>query len=314
MPEPTLTAILDVAEEGILAFGPDGLCTYVGRKLGELFGVDQGALIGAPEKDVLNLLASACEEPPAFLELASAAGGPAMQTADIELHRPTLRLLRVRTSPIPGEHGAIGWVMLARDLTRERSAERRAQQLLVRLEQITSTDAITQLPNRRRFLEELDREHGRAQRAWDSYAVLRIDVDGLGRINEELGHVRGDEVLEHVAAKLREGRREYDLIARLEQDEFVLLLPGADGHAASVVSERVATKVSDEPVALDEPRKVTVSIGAAVWIPPNGEMGPDVVRRAGEALNAAKNKGASSIVVDAPEPSKTGSQPPQKRG
>jgi diguanylate cyclase (GGDEF)-like protein/PAS domain S-box-containing protein len=309
MSEATLAAILDSADEGIVAFGADGNCSFVGRRIGELFGVDQGLLVGAPQRDVIELLASACEEPEQLRELATAAAGPAMQSVDLELHRPTLRMLRLRTSPVAGDRAGSGWVLLARDLTKERSAERRAQQLLTRLEHLTATDAITQLPNRRRFLEELDREHGRAQRAWDSYAVLRIDVDGLGNLNAELGQVRGDEVLEHVAAKLREGRREYDLLARFEQDEFVLLLPGADAHAATVVGERIVASVRKDPLALDGPRRITVSVGGAVWVPPTGEMGPDVVRRAGDALAVAKRGGPASLRIDVVDPNKASTTP-----
>src|SRR5262245_76496 len=220
----TLAAILEAADEGVIVFDGDGKCRWAGRRIGELFGVDTHRVVGGPEGDVLQLLASACEEPDVFLQVVRAEGNE--QGAEVELKRPRVRIARWHTVPVHDDkHRRVGWMGIARDVTRERSAERRAQQLLQRLESIVAIDALTQLPNKRRFVEELEREHGRAARAWDSYAILRIDVDQLDAINKEVGHPRGDEVLEQVAARLRDGRREYDLLARLEADEFIVLLP-----------------------------------------------------------------------------------------
>jgi diguanylate cyclase (GGDEF)-like protein len=290
MHEATLAAILDAADEGLIVFDRSGKCLYAGRRLGELFGVDPVALIGGPEADVLKLLGSACEEAESF---GPAARAPA-PGVDLDLRRPRVRVVHWQATTVD----AVGWLGVARDVTRERSAERRAHQLLQRLEAITAIDALTQLPNKRRFFEELEREHGRAARAWDSYAILRIDVDGLRAVNDEIGQPRGDEVLEQVAARLRDGRREYDLLARLEADEFIVLLPGADVHAARVVGQRMSNAVAKAPIELGDPRPITVSIGAAVWVPPSGETGADVVKRAGEALNAAKAKGPGEIRID----------------
>ena len=300
MQEEALIAVLEAADEGVLVFDRDGRCCAVGRRVGELFGTEPSSLVGHPRAQVIQLMSHACEEPDILRDLASAAGGPAQQVVELELHRPSPRVVRVTTSPILGASGTLGWIAVIRDLTRERSAERRAQQLLTRLEQVTATDALTQLPNRRRFLEELEREHGRAARAWDSYAVLRVDVDNMGQLNAQLGQSRGDEVLEELARRLRAGRREYDLIARFLDDELIVLLPGADAHAAEVVAERMSSAVSREPFELDAPRTVTVCIGAAVWVPPSAESGPDVIERAGVSLVRARVRGVGRLEIDVP--------------
>lgn len=305
----TLATLLEAADEGVIVFDAEGKCRWAGRRIGELFGVEPRALVGGPEGDVLQLLASACEEPDVFLQIVRT--DPGEQGAEIELKRPRVRMARWRTVVVQDDkQHRLGWVGIARDVTRERAAERRAQQLLQRLEQIVAIDALTQLPNKRRFVEELEREHGRAARAWDSYAILRIDVDRLEAVNEELGHPRGDEVLEQVAARLRDGRREYDLLARLEADEFIVLLPGADVHAARVVAQRMSSAVGKSPIEIGEPRTITVSIGAAVWVPPSGETGADVMRRAGDALATAKKKGAGVVEIDGEGAAAKSEKPP----
>jgi len=307
MHEATLAAILDVADEGFIVFDREHRCTLVGRRLGEIFGVERSALVSGPEADVLALLASACEEPETFTAHVERAHTED-QSFELELKRPTLRITHFRTHLTEG-----GWIGVVRDVTRERSAERRSHQLLQRLEQITSTDALTQLPNRRRFGEELDREHGRAARAWDSYSVLRIDVDGLAVLNEELGQARGDEVLEYVADRLREGRREYDVLARWGGDEFALLIPGADAHGSRVVAQRMAAAVAREPIDFGEKRVVTVTIGAAVWIPPSGESGADVMERAAAALATAQARGDNELEIDVQQREPSKSTPPKPK-
>lgn len=299
MHEATLAAILEVADEGFVVFDRDRRCTLANRRVGELFGVDRGALVGRAEAEVLPLLAASCEEPETFAARIAQAHRQD-QTFELDLKRPTLRIVQLRTHLVAAG-GALssdgGWMLVVRDVTRERSAERRSHQLLQRLEQITSTDALTQLPNRRRFQEELDREHGRASRAWDSYAVFRVDVDGLSVINAELGVPRGDEVLEYVADRLRQGRREYDLLARWGDDEFVLLAPGADAHGARAMAQRMAAAVAEEPLDIGEHRTITVTIGVAVWVPPSGESGNDVLERAAAALKTAQSRGERELEI-----------------
>lgn len=310
MHEEALNAVFEGADEGLILFDGEQRCTLAGRRIGEIFGVERDALIGGPEADVVELLLSACEEPEALRALLKQAREHAGEIHELELKRPMFRVVRFRSMPV-----AKGWVGIARDITRERSAERRSAQLLQRLEQITAIDALTQLPNRRRFGEELDREHGRAARAWDSYAVLRIDVDNFSAVNTELGIPRGDEVLEKIAERLREGRREYDLLARFQSDEFSLLIPGADAHGAKVVAQRMASAVSREPIDVSEKRDMTVTIGAAVWIPPSGESGDEVMSRAAEALKRAKKRGKGELEIDAEqkEPGKSTPPPPRAK-
>jgi diguanylate cyclase (GGDEF)-like protein len=276
-----------------------------------MFGIEPAGYVGKSTKDVLVTLSQACEEPEAFLEAlgANTAQPASRAVAEIDIRRPRPRTLEWSTLPMLRDGTLRGRLALVRDVTRERSLERSQKQLQARIQELTPLDTLTGLVNARRFREELEREHGRSSRAWDSYAVVRIDVDGMGAINDELGNPVGDQVLEQVAEKLKACRREYDILARLDADEFVILLPGADKIAANAVGERMLKAVGGHAFGLPDSRRVTVSGGGCVWVPPSAENGEDILRKAGELLLDARGHGVGKLVVDASAP---GSDPPPR--
>jgi diguanylate cyclase (GGDEF)-like protein len=217
--------------------------------------------------------------------------------ADVDVRKPRPRTVLCKGVPISREGKPPGRVVFVRDVTRERAAERATRQLQARIAELTPFDTITGLLNQRRFREELDREHGRSTRAWDSYAVMRLDIDGMGAINDEFGVPIGDQVLEQVATRLKKCLREYDILARFEDDEFAVLLPGADAIAARTVGERITNAMSKEAVLAAE-RKVSLSIGGALWVPPSAESSGEIVKRAGLALREARKLGGGRTHVD----------------
>jgi diguanylate cyclase (GGDEF)-like protein/PAS domain S-box-containing protein len=307
--------VLESADEGLIVFDGDGRCTMIGRRAGELFGLEPAAHVGKKRQEVLEAFARACEEPEVFLQAVAAEAplGVPPSMADVDVARPRPRTVLCKGVPISREGRPPGRVVFVRDVTRERAAERSTRQLQARIAELTPFDTTTGLLNQRRFREELDREHGRSTRAWDSYAIVRLDVDGMGNINDEFGVSVGDLVLEQVAARLKKCLREYDVLARLEDDEFALLLPGADAVAARVVGERILKAMGAGPVEAMS-RRVPLSLGAALWIPPSGETAADIVRRAGLAAREARKRGGNQIFIDSETqaPPATRTNPPPK--
>jgi diguanylate cyclase (GGDEF)-like protein/PAS domain S-box-containing protein len=301
----TFLSVLESADEGLVVFDADGRCRMIGRRAGEIFGVEPAAYVGRMRDEVLAALAQACEEPEALLEVAeslSLPGGPnSMVEVDVRRPRPrtvmckgVLILLRDVRPP--------GWLILVSDVTRERAAERANKQLQARIVELTAYDPLTGLLNMRRFHEELEREHGRSTRAWDSYAIVRLDVDGMGSINDEFGRPVGDQVLERIAGLLKTCLREYDVLARLEGDEFGILLPGADELAARAVGKRIYRTLSVEELSLGSTRRVTLSMGCALWVPPSGELASHILQRAGNATVEARAGEAGLLYVDPAQP------------
>jgi diguanylate cyclase (GGDEF)-like protein len=297
--EASLLALLEAADEGAVVFDRDARCRMIGRRAGELFGIDPAAHVGKARPDVLKALAKATDEPDAFLHAFGPwdLQEPARVVAELDVTRPKPRRVVWTSFPIMREGNVVGRLVIVRDVTRERSAERAQKQLQARIEQLSPNDVLTGLLNQRRFREELEREHGRSSRAWDSYAILRADVDGMGDLNADFGVPVGDTVLEKVADCLRKSRREYDILARFEEDEFAALLPGADLIAAQAVADRFVESVRTYAFQLGA-RSISICVGGGVWVPPSGERGDDILRRAGVAMFKARAAGKGRVHID----------------
>jgi diguanylate cyclase (GGDEF)-like protein len=300
----TFLSVLESADEGLVVFDADGRCRMIGRRAGEIFGLEPAAYVGRTRHEVLTAFAEACEEPDALLEVvspdAARAGATAVVEVDVRRPRPrtvVCKAVRVHRDPRPP-----GWLLLVSDVTRERAAERQGKQLQARIVELTAFDALTGLLNLRRFREEIEREHGRSTRAWDSYAILRLDVDAMTAVNDDFGRPVGDQVLERIAGRLKTCLREYDVLARLEGDEFGVLLPGADELAARAVAKRFFHVLDVEELNLDATRRVTVSMGGALWVPPSGETVTHILQRAGIALAEARSWGSAQLHIDTAEP------------
>ncbi len=158
---------------------------------------------------------------------------------------------------------------------------------------VAATDTLTGLANRRHFYESLGKATSLARRHGSPLALVSLDLDGLKRVNDTSGHEAGDGVLTRFAALLASLCRTEDLPARIGGDEFSVLLPGVDMGGARRLAERVLAAVrSSEALAQ---RAVTVSAGVAAWAP--DELPDDLLRRADEALYAAKRGGGDDVAA-----------------
>jgi diguanylate cyclase (GGDEF)-like protein/PAS domain S-box-containing protein len=158
---------------------------------------------------------------------------------------------------------------------------------------LAATDALTGLANRRRFREVLGQSASFARRHGSALAVVSLDLDGLKAVNDNDGHEAGDLVLTGFASLLAAQCRAEDLPARLGGDEFSVLLPGIESGGARGFAERVLAAVRSCPEL--EERRVTASAGVAAW--KDDDSPDDLLRRADEALYAAKDIGGDSVAA-----------------
>lgn len=167
------------------------------------------------------------------------------------------------------------------------------------LQAAARTDAKTGLLNAAAWQREADTEIGRVQRNNDSLALLLLDIDHFKRVNDDHGHLLGDQVLIGVAGILRGQLRDYDILGRFGGEEFVALLPGADTLEACRVAERLRSRVERLSVPGEDAMiGVTVSVGVALL----GTHGRDLIEllaAADLALYRAKQSGRDRICLPA---------------
>jgi diguanylate cyclase (GGDEF)-like protein len=160
----------------------------------------------------------------------------------------------------------------------------------------TMTDALTGLPNRAQFLEQVARAIQCSRANGDvQFAILFIDLDGFKPINDRLGHKAGDAVLRHTAKRFQACMRKGDIVARYGGDEFTLLVNHVTGPADAMhVAERVLAKLK-EPIDVGEPVMVGASIGIALSTNLH-ERPEDMIRDADGAMYRAKAQGKNQYV------------------
>jgi two-component system, cell cycle response regulator len=159
---------------------------------------------------------------------------------------------------------------------------------------LTTVDGLTQIFNRRYFLEQLDREVSRCKRYRRNLSLILFDIDHFKNINDSYGHLAGDYVLKQLATVIRGKIRREDVLARYGGEEFVIVLPEIDVGGATAFAEKVRKLVEKAPFRFEDTRiAVTVSVGAATC--KEGDDAPSLIKCADEKLYEAKNAGRNCV-------------------
>jgi two-component system cell cycle response regulator len=165
------------------------------------------------------------------------------------------------------------------------------------------TDSLTGLFNRRYVMGHLERLLQRVDEQKKSFAVLMLDIDHFKNINDTYGHAAGDVVLKEFANRLSRHMRNFDLVARIGGEEFLVILPDIDGGMAGTIAGRLCSVIADQPIALGaEGPKVSISTSIGVTLAgDSGESVDSVLKRADTALYRAKNAGRNCVEMELPD-------------
>ncbi len=162
-------------------------------------------------------------------------------------------------------------------------------------------DALTGLYNYGYFKEALHYEVEKSRRYKTPLSLLFLDIDDFKRVNDTLGHLKGDKIMRQVAAILKKGIRQADLLCRYGGDEFVMLLSQTPPDQAMVLAERLRQRIAQSSMnRLEQGLKITVSIGVAGLEP---EMSTEsLIKEADEAHYRAKQAGKNRVAGPEPAP------------
>lgn len=277
-------ALIAAANDAIISKSPDGIIESWNQGAERLFGFTAAEIIGKPmrmlfppdrlseEYEILSRIA--CHE-------------------RIE-HFETVRLCKdgrlidvsVNISPILDLQGRmIGVSSIARDISERKAAE-------AEIKKLAFNDPLTRLPNRRLLHDRLQHGIEVSRREGKNMALLMLDLDHFKAVNDSLGHLAGDELLQQAAARITARLRSSDTVARLGGDEFVVLLEDfACLENVKQITEKIIADLSD-PFQLSQSGdlRIGVSIGICLY-PQHGDSPEVLMDRADEALYQAKAQG-----------------------
>ncbi len=188
-----------------------------------------------------------------------------------------------------------GGILAKKEIKRGRNALRNARETARKEARI---DLLTNLLNRRAFIEDAEKMLDRAERNHpknEPLYIAMIDIDFFKQVNDTHGHSVGDTVLIEVAKSLKEATRKFEIVTRLGGEEFVLLFESNDNDGAQQVGERLRKTVAGHQTILNEKNiNVTISIGICPWR--MGDSLDILLQNADNALYSAKGAGRNRVV------------------
>jgi diguanylate cyclase (GGDEF)-like protein len=161
---------------------------------------------------------------------------------------------------------------------------------------LTIIDALTDIHNKRYFLEFLDRELARTCRYGRPLSLIMMDIDRFKAVNEELGHLGGDFTLRELSARIKGTIRKEELYARYGGEEFAVVLPETTAEGAVSLGERLLRVISQEPFVYEQHSyTVTISAGVATTLGEKSVAPIDLIKTADENLFKAKREGRNRV-------------------
>ncbi|TPH12890.1 GGDEF domain-containing protein [Litorilituus lipolyticus] len=165
------------------------------------------------------------------------------------------------------------------------------------LQQLSDTDPLTKVANRRALFERGNMEYSRGIRGSNQLTILLLDCDLFKSINDKYGHLFGDEVLKHVCNICDEAIRDIDFLARYGGEEFIVILPECDIDGGVDIANRIQQLLAQQPIKNNSKLvKLTLSIGVSS-LSANHESFEDLIGDADKAMYIAKERGRNRVEV-----------------
>ncbi len=268
-----LTTVIESASEGIVVTDTAGEVVMANTAAAQLLDKSNGSIV---DDGFLALV-----DDPALIRGCIETSGP----IDVKYKD---RTLQIHASVISDANARmIGSVAMIRDISAEKQLEHD-------LRRLSTTDALTNLFNRRFLDQTLDAEFVRARRSHGAISLIMFDIDHFKKFNDTHGHDQGDRVLQMVARCLRENVRSFDFPCRYGGEEYVAILPGLSPGEALEMAERLRVAVAETEV---DGLHVHISLGVSSYPRLDLDSGTALLEAADAALYIAKESGRNRVVM-----------------
>ncbi|MBI3369619.1 MAG: EAL domain-containing protein, partial [Burkholderiales bacterium] len=282
-----LQATLESTADGILVTDLAGRIRAFNRRFAQIWGVPEGMLTDRQDDAVYDWMRRSVVDPEAYQRRLASIDEATLLRATERLVLHSGKVIERGTQPQCSRGRPTGRVWSFRDITELVSAGRQ-------IEELSTTDALTGLFNRRQLAETLTDSIRQARRGNGTLALLLLDLDRFKQINDSLGHEVGDRVLLEASDRLKSCLRQGDVVARMGGDQFSLLVHEVDSRGAEAAAQRVIDAIS-RPCAVEGLQfTLTCSVGVALF-PIDGNDAEQLVRHAENAMQRAKQGGRAGF-------------------
>ncbi len=274
--------VFDSSRELITITDADGVIISVNRAFCDVTGYAAGEVVGRP----IGFLKSGRHEKAFYQKMWQSINSAGYWQGELWNRRKNGELYPawVSISAVRNEAGQVNkYISVSADITESKQAEDRIRYLAY-------FDPLTDLPNRTLLRDRTGQLLLAARREQRSAALLYLDVDNFKNINDSLGHLAGDQLLQEVARRIAHAIADTDAVGRPGGDEFLIILGEADAAAAMHTAQQLLSAIAQPYATAEQPLNITASIGIAVF-PRDGEDFDELHKNADIALYKAKELG-----------------------
>ena len=284
-----LQATLEATADGILVTDLAGRIRAFNRRFAQIWAIPDDLLQHRQDRAVHDWMRASVSDGEAYQRRLQAMREAALPSTSERITLHSGAVLERITRPLWCRGQAMGRVFSFRDISGQLAAQQR-------IEQLSMTDALTGLPNRRQLAERVAQASAQVRRVGGGFALLLIDLDRFRQINDSLGHAGGDRVLAEVARRVAACLRPGDWLARVGSDQFALFIDAAEAATADATARRVLDAVAAPCSQHGAQFTLTCSIGGAIC-PAHGHGADELMRHAEAAVLAVKRGGRANYCL-----------------